>query len=65
MTPPIIRFDNLGGATVAVTSWLLARRWTCHGCGLYGPLTLNHKAATAGGNTHAGTCRALPRQGHP
>lgn len=59
--PDTIRFNNLSGAHVQVATWLLTRRWTCHGCGLYGPATLSRKKVAKGGNDHAATCRAVPR----
>jgi hypothetical protein len=59
--PVQIRFNNLGGAHVDVTRWLLLNRWTCRGCGHYGPATLGTRTASTAGNTHAAICRALPR----
>jgi hypothetical protein len=62
-----IRYLTLGGAHVHVTASPTREHdyaWRCHGCGkgLDATFSIIDNARTTA-NTHAATCRALPRPG--
>lgn len=61
MPTDTIRFNNVGGALVEVTRWMLTHRWWCHGCNQHGRFTASRNRASTEANGHAANCRALPR----